>query len=140
MHEDSRIRAGVNLDGPILGSVSLDGLAQPLLMLASEVKPIDARPGWEPTWLNNSGLKLPLLVSGSEHMSFDDQQVILPQLVDARLLPATRARSAIGWIAPNRSLDLQRTYLRTFFQAAFNNADIPDALTGLDYPEVVANP
>jgi hypothetical protein len=45
-------------------------------MLASEAKPIDARPGWEPTWLNNSGFKLPLLVSGSEHMSFDDLECV----------------------------------------------------------------
>ena len=43
-------------------------------MLASEARPIDARP--EPTWLNNSGFKLPLLVSGSEHMSFDDLECV----------------------------------------------------------------
>lgn len=35
IHDDPRIRAGVNLDGPNLGSVAADGLDRPLLMLAS---------------------------------------------------------------------------------------------------------
>lgn len=140
MHEDPRIRAGVNLDGKILGSVAQEGLAQPLLMLASEVRPMSTRPGWETVWTNNSGLKLPLLVSGTRHLSFNDQQVILPQLVGAGLLPAATARSVIGTIAPNRSLELQRAYLRTYFHAAFDNADIREALTCLAYPDVVGNP
>ncbi|MCP2288892.1 alpha/beta hydrolase family protein [Nocardia amikacinitolerans] len=39
LHDDPRIRAGVNLDGPVLGSVADDGTDRPLLMLASESSP-----------------------------------------------------------------------------------------------------
>nr|WP_281199201.1 hypothetical protein [Nocardia arthritidis] len=73
LHDDSRIRAGVNLDGPMLGSVATKGTDRPLLMLASESAPWYGNPGWEPYWTANTGLKLPIRVSGTEHMSFCDQ-------------------------------------------------------------------
>jgi len=140
MREDPRIRAGVNLDGPILGPVVQSGLAQPLLMLASEVNPVKARIGWEPQWPNNSGLKIPVQVTATEHMSFNDQQVILPQLVEASLLPAAAAEESIGTIAPTRSLALQRAYLRAYFEAAFANEDIPQALGQLEYRDAITPP
>jgi len=128
MHDDNRIRAGVNLDGPLLGPVVDDGLDRPLLMLASNVAPFDNRPHWEPNWPNNSGLKLPILIPGTQHESFSDQQVILPQLVHAGLQPATQAQAAIGAIEPTQSLDLQRQYLDNFFTAAFTGTDITAAV------------
>ncbi|WP_431971985.1 alpha/beta hydrolase family protein [Nocardia sp. bgisy134] len=77
LHDDSRISAGVNLDGPVLGSVAVEGTDRPLLLLASESSPWYGQPGWEPYWTANTGLKLPLRVSGTEQMSFCDQQVAL---------------------------------------------------------------
>lgn len=142
MHDDPRIRAGVDLDGPVLGSVAADGLDRPLLMLASGTSPWFARPGWEPYWRSNSGVKLPLRVSGTEHMSFSDQQTILPQLVAAGLLPADVTAQTVGTIDANRSIDLQRTYLRTYFDAVFGRSgrDIVGMIKSLAQPEVFPRP
>ncbi len=142
MHDDPRIRAGVNLDGPILGSVATGGIDRPLLMLAGGNSPWFGQPGWEPYWSNNTGLKLPLRVAGTEHMSFCDQQVILPQLAAAGLLPAAAATHAVGSIDPHRSIDLQRDYMRAYFDAVFGRtgADIVETITDLAQPEVLPHP
>ena len=129
MHDDDRIRAGVDLDGPLLGPVIDDGLDRPLLMLASQFQPFDHRPHWEPSWPNNSGLKLPILIPGTQHESFSDQQVILPQLLRAGLQPATQAQAAIGTIDPIHSLEVQRHYLNSFFSAAFAGNNISAAVS-----------
>jgi hypothetical protein len=87
-------------------------------------------PALEPNWPNNSGLKLPILIPGTQQESFSDQQVILPQLVHAGLQPATQAQAAIGTIDPTHSLDMQRHYLDSFFTGAFAGNDITAAVTG----------
>lgn len=140
LHDDPRIRAGVNLDGPILGSVADDGIDRPLLMLASESSPWFGKPGWEPYWRNNTGSKLPLRVSGTEHMSFCDQQAILPQLATAGLLLADTRTKAVGSIDADRSIELQRGYLRVYFDVVFGrvDADIIEAIEHL--PEVIPHP
>jgi hypothetical protein len=63
----------------------------------------------------------------------------VPQLVAAGLLPDAKVRSAIGTIEPGQSIDLQRTYLRTYFDAALGNDNVSDALGRLVYPEIVAH-
>ncbi|WP_083880950.1 alpha/beta hydrolase family protein [Nocardia araoensis] len=142
LHDEPRIRAGINLDGPILGSVAAEGTDKPLLMLASGGSPWYGNPGWEPYWSSNTGVKLPLQVSGTEHMSFCDQQTILSQLTAAGLLSAETKTKAVGKIDPQRSTDLQRTYLRTFFDAVFgqNNTAVIEAITTLAQPEVLPHP
>lgn len=142
IHDDPRIRAGVNLDGPILGSVATDGLDRPLLMLASGNYPWSEDPGWQPGWPNNTGLKVPLRVEGTEHMSFCDQQVILPQLAAAGLIPAGTTTRTVGSIDPIRSIDLQRDYLRAYFDAVFGRigTGIIETVTSLARPEMLPRP
>lgn len=140
MHDEPRIRAGVDFDGPVLGTVATEGISQPLLMLAGGASPWYGSSGWEPYWPTNTGLKLPLRIAGTEHMSFSDQQTILPQLTAAGLLPAETTTKAVGVIDPQRSIDLQRTYLRTFFDSVFgrNDTGIVEAITALAQPEVLS--
>ncbi|MGY0500870.1 alpha/beta hydrolase family protein [Nocardia sp. FBN12] len=140
LHEDPRIRAGVNFDGPVLGSVAEGGIDQPLLMLASEFSPWFDAPGWEPYWHHNIGLKVPLRVRGTQHMSFCDQQLILVRLADTGLLSGEVRQKAVGAIDPSRSIDLQRTYLRTWFDTVFGRGDLTTTIAGLAQPEVVPYP
>ncbi|WP_148307055.1 alpha/beta hydrolase family protein [Nocardia nova] len=142
MHDDHRIRAGADLDGPILGSVAADGLDRPLLMLASDNSPWFGHPGWEPQWATDTGLKLPLRVAGTRHMSLCDQQAILPQLAAAGLLDPAKKIEAVGTIDPSRSIDLQRAYLAAYFDANFGrtDGDIPQLLARLAQPEMLAHP
>ncbi|WP_405164412.1 hypothetical protein OG203_04650 [Nocardia sp. NBC_01499] len=139
MHDDARVRAGVDLDGPILGSVSTDGLDRPLLMLASDTSPWYGHSGWELSWPANTGLKIPLRIAGTRHMSLCDQQVILAQLAAAGLLGADKKIDAIGSIDPHRSIDLQRAYLLAYFNAAFGRGDtgIAETITRLAQPEML---
>lgn len=129
MHDDARVAAGVNLDGPVLGSVATDGLDRPLLMLASDTSPWFGHSGWEPYWATNTGLKLPLRIAGTRHMSFTDEQVIVPELATAGLLSADVKNAAIGSIDPSRSIDLQRSYLLAYFDAVFGRSDTNPAET-----------
>ncbi|MEV0299232.1 hypothetical protein [Nocardia sp. NPDC050710] len=142
MHDDHRVRAGVDLDGPILGSVAGDGLDRPLLMLASDTSPWFGHPGWEPSWATNTGLKLPLRVAGTRHMSFCDQQTILPQLATAGLVDAAKESDAVGSIDPHRSIDLQRAYLLAYFDASLGRTDtnIIETITRLAWPEMLPHP
>ncbi|MFC3960948.1 alpha/beta hydrolase family protein [Nocardia jiangsuensis] len=140
LQADPRIRAGVNLDGPVLGPAAETGIAQPLLMLAGEFSPWFGRPGWEPYWHADTGIELPLRVLGSEHMSFCDQQLILARLAEAGLLAGAVRQKAVGGIDADRSIELQRTYLRTWFDAVFGRGDLATTITGLARPEVVPYP
>ncbi|WP_368854168.1 alpha/beta hydrolase family protein [Nocardia nova] len=142
MRDDPRVRAGVDLDGPILGSVAAAGLDRPLLMLASDTSPWFGHPGWEPRWASNTGVKIPLRIAGTQHMSLCDQQVILPQLAAAGLLEPAETAEAVGTIDAARSIDLQRAYLLAYFDANFNRsgADIPQTLARLAQPEMLPHP
>ncbi|MFE6858515.1 alpha/beta hydrolase family protein [Nocardia sp. NPDC057668] len=122
MHDDRRIAAGVNLDGPMLGSVASNGLDKPLLLLAADTSPWFTAPGWEPYWANNTGLKLPLRIAGTRHMSLTDGQIIVTALADAGLFPSDMKDIAVGPIDPNRSVGLQRSYLLTYFDAVFGRS------------------
>jgi predicted dienelactone hydrolase len=142
MRDDHRVRAGVDLDGPILGSVAADGLDRPLLMLASDTSPWFGNPGWEPRWATNTGIKIPLRIAGTQHMSLCDQQIILPQLTAAGLLEPAKKAEAVGTIDSVRSIDLQRAYLLAYFDATFNQpgADIPQTIARLAQPEMLPHP
>ncbi|MFI2280337.1 alpha/beta hydrolase family protein [Nocardia beijingensis] len=140
LHEDPRIRAGVNFDGPVLGSVADYGVGQPLLMLAGEFSPWFGASGWEPYWQHNIGMKVALRVRGTQHMSFCDQQLILARLAETGLLSGEIRQKAIGSIDPIRSIELQRTYLRTWFDTVFGRGDLAAAITGLAQPEVMPYP
>lgn len=142
MHDDPRIRAGVNLDGPLLGSVIADGLDRPLLMLGNDNPRWLNRENWEPFWPSNSGVKIPLRLSGTEHMSFNDVGLILPQLTTAGLLPATTTESIVGNADPGRSIDLQRTYLRAYFDLTFarTDGDLAETIRHLAQPGVYLHP
>ncbi|MFB7716386.1 alpha/beta hydrolase family protein [Nocardia sp. NPDC056100] len=142
MHDDPRIAAGVNLDGPILGSVAAEGLDRPMLMLASDTSPWFGNAGWEPYWATNSGVKLPLRIAGTRHMSLCDEQVIAAQLATAGLISPELKDTAIGTIDATRSVDLQRAYLLAYFDAAFGRgvANPAETITRLAQPEMLPHP
>ncbi|MEV6769309.1 hypothetical protein AB0N05_11865 [Nocardia sp. NPDC051030] len=142
MHDDSRIAAGVNLDGPILGSVLSEGLDRPLLMLASDTSPWFGNAGWESNWATNTGLKVPLRIAGTRHMSLTDGQVIVAGLATAGLLSAGMRNEAIGPIDAGRSVDLQRSCLLAYFDAVFGRSDTSPAGTikRLAQPELLPHP
>jgi hypothetical protein len=121
MLADSRIRAGIDMDGATTASIPGHGLSRPFLFLGkqSNYTPGSAgaattsqrrrKPGavttWEHDWELMTGWKRWLVVAGAVHASFTDLALVADQIgieTDAGI-PGTR------------SLDITRAYVRAFF-------------------------
>jgi dienelactone hydrolase len=118
MLADSRIRAGIDMDGATSAPIPADGLARPFLFLGKQSSytpgqqsaPIPGKPGgpastWERDWKLLTGWKRWLLVAGAVHASFTDLGLL-----------ADQAGIDIGAGLPGaRSLQITRAYVRAFF-------------------------
>ncbi|WP_158607777.1 alpha/beta hydrolase family protein [Nocardia panacis] len=138
MLEDPRIRAGVDMDGSIFGSVRDAGVDRPFLLMSSGE---GAFLNWEPSrrdfFEHSRGAKLAVALGDSLHMSFSDLQVVLSQLAAAGVVPHEDAAKSIGTIPVTDSIDLQRGYLRTFFNTNFGRlADSAQAPWQLAHPQM----
>jgi len=111
MYQDRRIRAGINLDGTMFGSVVERGLHRPFMLVAAQNHGRDNDPSWERFWANLRGWQLNLRLTDSGHNSFTDLQVLAPQVN----LPPETVQQLIGTIDPHRSVVNQRAYVRAFF-------------------------
>ncbi|WP_231509144.1 alpha/beta hydrolase family protein [Streptosporangium roseum] len=109
MLADSRIRAGIDIDGTTEVRIPDSGLARPFLFLG---KPATYTPGegdaaatWERDWKQLNGWKRWLLVTGAEHTSFTDLGVLVDQIgIDTGAdIPGVRA------------MDITRRYVAAFF-------------------------
>jgi dienelactone hydrolase len=131
MLADSRIRAGIDMDGATHAQIPDDGLSRPFLFLGkqSNYTPgrrggIPGKPGpvitWERDWKLLTGWKRWLLVAGAIHASFTDLALLADQIgIDTGAgLPGAR------------SLDITRGYVRAFFDQHLRSR--PQAL--LDQP------
>lgn len=142
MHDDRRVAASVDLDGTLLGSVLTDGLDRPFVLIGSTDHGRAQDPSWQQFWANDRGPKMEFRLAGSQHLSFCDNQLIVPALAAAGIMPADFAAEVVGTIAPQNSLDLQRGYLRTFFDTTFGRYDdlAKDPPTTLLHPEMIPVP
>ena len=131
MLADSRIRAGIDMDGSTHAPIPDDGLPRPFLFLGKQANYTPGGEGavttWERDWKLLTGWKRWLVVAGAVHASFTDLGMLADQIgID------------IGAGIPGaRSLDIARAYVRAFFDLHLRGE--PQAL--LDqasprYPEV----
>ncbi|HJY97555.1 MAG TPA: alpha/beta hydrolase, partial [Streptosporangiaceae bacterium] len=109
MLADSRIRAGIDMDGSTPAPIPDHGLSRPFLFLGKQSNYTPGTEGavttWERDWKLLTGWKRWLVVAGAEHASFTDLALLADQIgID------------IGaGISGARSLDITRTYVRAFF-------------------------
>jgi hypothetical protein len=131
MLADSRIRAGIDMDGATAASIPDDGLSRPFLFLGKQSNYTPGSGGavttWERDWKRLTGWKRWLLVAGTVHASFTDLALLADQIgID------------IGAAVPGaRSLDITRAYVRAFFDQHLRSE--PQALLDQPsprYPEV----
>ncbi|QGQ20506.1 hydrolase [Cellulomonas sp. JZ18] len=115
MHDDRRIKAGVNLDGTLVGDSATAGSDRPFLLLSSDHGTEPRDPSWDAFWANHTGYKRELSLTGSAHGSFNDGLLLYPQAAPAIGLPADVLAELVGTLDPKRSLTVQRTYVRAFF-------------------------
>ena len=108
---DSRIRAGIDIDGTLPTPIPDHGLSRPFLFLGKQSNYTPGSGGavttWERDWKLLTGWKRWLLVAGAIHASFTDLALLADQVgldVGAGLPGA-------------RSLDITRAYVRAFFDS-----------------------
>lgn len=137
MQQDSRIDAGVNLDGQLFGSSEHKRLDRPYMLFSSEHHNRDTDRSWERLWDNLHGERLDLKLHGSGHNSFVDNQVLFPQAPGAFGITPEVMQQALGTIDPNRSIEVQRTYVAAFFDKHLRhrNSHLLDG-PSRHYPEV----
>jgi dienelactone hydrolase len=144
MLADSRIRAGIDMDGTTAAPIPDEGLARPFLFLGKQSNYTlgaggAVRPGtrernllsgvmtWERDWELLTGWKRWLVVAGAVHASFTDLALL-----------AHQSGVDIGaGLSGARSLDITRAYVRAFFDQHLRG--MPQALLDRPsprYPEV----
>lgn len=130
MHDDRRIRAGVNMDGEMdyvggelpdgsrLSTVALEGLDRPLLLMGTAGEgsgDYRQQPSWAAFWKNTRGWKANVTLTGSRHASYTDGQVLLPQLARQGAEPDGGLAAAVGTVQPDRAAAASRAYVASFF-------------------------
>jgi dienelactone hydrolase len=131
MLADSRIRAGLDMDGSTYAQIPDLGLARPFLFLGKQSNYTPGSGGavttWERDWPRLTGWKRWLVVAGAIHASFTDLALL-----------ADQAGIDVGAGLPGaRSLDITRAYVRAFFDQHLRSE--PQALLDQPsprYPEV----
>ncbi|MCK2212347.1 alpha/beta hydrolase [Actinomadura sp. ATCC 31491] len=131
MAADSRLRAGIDVDGTVETPLPEAGLSRPFLLLGKPATYTPGQPGpganWEGVWAGLHGWKRWLLVTGAVHLSFTDLGVLVDQVgID------------IGAGIPGaRAMDVTRRYVVAFFDQHLRNKPQP-LLDGpsASYPEV----
>ena len=135
MLADSRIRAGIDMDGATAAPIPGHGLSRPFLFLGKQSNYTPGSGGavttWERDWKLLTGWKRWLLVAGAIHASFTDLALLADQIgID------------VGAGLPGaRSLDITRAYVRAFFDQHLRSK--PQALLDQPsprYPEVTFCP
>jgi dienelactone hydrolase len=115
MLADSRILAGIDMDGTSPVPIPDHGLSRPFLFLGKQSNYTPGGEGsvttWERDWKRLTGWKRWLVVAGAIHASFTDLALLADQVgID------------IGAGIPGaRSLDITRAYVRAFFDLHLHN-------------------
>ncbi|MFG3442965.1 alpha/beta hydrolase family protein [Nonomuraea sp. NPDC047897] len=132
MVKDSRIRAGVDVDGTTDGPVPDSGLSRPFLFLGRQSTYTpgsgEAAATWERDWKRLTGWKRWLVVTGAQHVSFNDLGLLTDQLgIDVG-----------ADIAGMRAMEITRGYVAAFLDRHLRGRPQPllDAPSAR-YPEVL---
>jgi hypothetical protein len=131
MLADSRIRAGIDIDGSTHVPIPDPGLSRPFMFVGSMDFYTPGAPGpyddWEHDWQQMSDWKRWIMVTGTVHQSFTDLGVFAGQLgID---IGAT--------IDANRALAITRAYTKAFFDLHLRGKPQPlMTAPSPDYPEV----
>ncbi|MFI6904605.1 alpha/beta hydrolase family protein [Nonomuraea sp. NPDC050394] len=105
MVKDSRVRAGIDMDGTTYARIPKGGLARPMLFLGSAGhKPGGRDISWDRDWKLLTGWKRWLVLPGGDHQSF----------TDVPLLAGALGMELPGSLTAARSAELTRTYVRAF--------------------------
>jgi dienelactone hydrolase len=114
MAEDERIKAGVNLDGPIYRPTPL---AKPLALFTSPIGEQEFGPGWDAVWPSLTGWKERRHLPNTGHASSTDNGYLAVLLGQKDKVPPGTWGRQYGTADPAESLRFFRGYLTNFFES-----------------------
>ncbi|MEN3540355.1 alpha/beta hydrolase [Microbispora sp. ZYX-F-249] len=105
MAKDSRIDAGIDMDGTTYARIPKSGLSRPFMFVGSAGHPPGGRDNsWDRDWRLLTGWKRWLVLPGADHQSF----------TDVPLLAGAAGIRAPGDLTAARSVEITRAYVRAF--------------------------
>ncbi|GAA2415862.1 alpha/beta hydrolase [Nonomuraea africana] len=106
MAKDSRVRAGIDMDGTTYARIPKSGFSRPFMFIGSPQHIPGGRDNsWDRDWKLLTGWKRWLVLSGAEHQSFTDGPLLAGTL---------GIRPPAGILPAARSAELARTYVAAF--------------------------
>jgi dienelactone hydrolase len=123
MFADSRVGAGLSLDGPMLPAVT-GTLDRPFMMATAEFTRA-AEPSVAQFWSQLTGWRLNVQADGAIHSSYGDYQVLVPQLAAAIGMSDEELEGWIGTLNPGRAIRIQQAYPLAFFDRHLRNRPAP---------------
>jgi dienelactone hydrolase len=142
-HDDSRCKAGIDVDGAPLGRVVADGVTQPFLFLLSNHK--GESDAGEPEAIRQAGAnihsiydRLPddrrwmIMIRGADHYRFSDDGAMLKSPLMMRVLRTVGVVRLDG----RRQVALTAHYISAFFDVYLKEAPAPQLKSQPEYPEI----
>ncbi|MFD8595608.1 alpha/beta hydrolase family protein [Kitasatospora sp. NPDC059646] len=114
MIADPRVRAGVNIDGTFHPAPKPGQIDRPFLMLGHTPGGGDHYTDWEEAWTALGGFKKWLTVTGSDHFSFSDGDLLQGQ-----------AGFPTPPLDPERGIEITREYVTAFFDQSLKGIHSP---------------
>lgn len=137
MQADSRIDAGADLDGTFYGSATSENLSRPFMLFSSATHNRNDDSSWATFWSHLKGVRYDLKMAGSAHLTFSDNEVLLPQAANQLGLSQSQVQQTLGTIAPDRAIQVERTYLAAYFdQELLKKKSSLLSATSSSYPEI----
>jgi len=140
-HEDSRCKAGIDIDGAPYGSVVQEGLKQPFMFMLSDHSRDLADPASRQIHTNLQSIydRLPngrlfITIRGANHFSFGDQMLLKSHYVIGMM-----RKLGFGSLEGRRGLAITTDYVHTFFNVYLKGAPVSQ-LTVQRSPEVQFGP
>src|SRR6202047_2216304 len=142
-HDDSRCKAGIDVDGAPLGCVVPDGIPQPFLFLLSNHKGESG--AGEPEAIRQAGAnihsiydrlpddrRLMIMIRGADHYRFSDDGAMLKSPLMLRVLRTVGVVRLDG----RRQVALTAHYISTFFDVYLKGAPASELMSRPEYPEI----
>ncbi|MFF7748451.1 alpha/beta hydrolase family protein [Streptomyces sp. NPDC007971] len=137
MQLDHRIAAGANLDGQFFGTAPSKDLDRPFMLFSSGTHNRNNDGSWRTLWSHLKGYRVDVQLHGAAHLSFSDNEWMVPQEAGLLGLSQAQIQQQYGTIDPNRAVAVQRAYLAAFFDQELRHRH-STLLDGPDrkYPEI----
>ncbi|MGJ5751637.1 platelet-activating factor acetylhydrolase isoform II [Streptomyces puniciscabiei] len=115
MQLDHRIAAGADLDGQFFGTAPSKDLDRPFMLFSSGTHNRNNDGSWRTLWSHLKGYRVDIQLHGAAHLSFSDNEWMVPQEAGLLGLSQAQLQQQFGTIDPDRAVKVQSAYLAAFF-------------------------